>query len=92
MMKYVIATFVLVFWPVTSFAQGSGITFDTSSFDRNLPVEVTADSLTVSQDTGTATFSGQARVIQGVLRLGADEIIILYNADQSQIKEIRAVG
>lgn len=92
MIRNVIAAMALSLLPVTLFAQTGGISFDTSSFDRSLPVEVTADSLTVSQDTGIATFSGQARVKQGELRLGADEITVIYNADQSQIKEIRAAG
>tara|TARA_R110002094_G_scaffold10677_11_gene20566 strand:+ start:311 stop:793 length:483 start_codon:yes stop_codon:yes gene_type:complete len=60
--------------------------------DTTLPVEVTADSLSLDQGSLSATFEGTARVGQGSLRLGADKIIINYNKAGGDINSVHALG
>lgn len=56
------------------------------------PVEITADSLSVDQATGRATFTGNVRVGQGDLRLAAGEILVIYSEASGEITELRATG
>ena len=60
--------------------------------DPNAPVEVTADSLNVDQDTGTALFSGNVVIGQGELRLSAPEVRVTYAADTGDITRLQATG
>lgn len=64
-----------------------GITVDSTA-----AVEVTADSLSVDQDTGVAIFSGNVIVGQGDLRLTADRVEVIYGTDTSQIAQLIASG
>lgn len=59
-------------------AQGVGIGFGGVAHDGAQPVEVTADSLSVDQETGRATFSGNVLIIQGDLRLAAGAVEVVY--------------
>lgn len=60
-------------------AQTTGLALSgLSSTDTTAPVEVTADSLEVNQQGGTAKFSGDVLVIQGSMRLAAPFIEITY--------------
>jgi lipopolysaccharide export system protein LptA len=71
-------------------AQGTGIALSPIEIDGSEPVEVTADNLTVEQDSNTATFEGNARVVQGELILAANKIKVRYNAEQSAIESVTA--
>ncbi|PLS22747.1 LptA/OstA family protein [Neptunicoccus cionae] len=71
-------------------AQGTGIALSPIEVDGNQPVEVTSDSLTVEQDSNSATFEGNARVVQGNLIFSANKIRVHYNAAQSAIERIEA--
>ncbi|MCV2867348.1 lipopolysaccharide transport periplasmic protein LptA [Defluviimonas sp. WL0002] len=74
-------------------AQGADIAFGGIKADTSLPVEVTADQLTVNQTDGTATFSGNVVVAQGEMRLGADEILVEYGPEgQNRIERLIATG
>lgn len=53
-------------------------------------IEVTADSLSVDQDTGTAVFRGNVIIGQGDLRLSAGEVEVIYMAESSQIARLLA--
>lgn len=75
-----IATVML---PVSVAAQGAQIAFGGLSYDGSEPVEVTADTLRVDQDGGTAVFSGSVVVIQGELRLAAEEVKVEYETNDS---------
>lgn len=59
-------------------AQGMEMTIGGLRVAAGLPVEVTADQLQVDQTTGLATFSGAVVVIQGDMRLSADEVQVEY--------------
>ena len=59
-------------------AQSASIALGTSSFDKNQPVEVTADRLSVNQQDGTAVFDGNVLVVQGQVRLSAGKVTVEY--------------
>lgn len=60
--------------------------------DPDAPVEVTADSLNVDQDTGSAVFTGNVVIGQGDLRLSAPEVRVTYGADTGDITRLQASG
>jgi lipopolysaccharide export system protein LptA len=60
--------------------------------DTRLPVEVTAENLSVNQADGTANFSGNVLVKQGEMRLSAAAIRVEYSADGKEINRLHASG
>ena len=64
-----------------------GMTVDTSA-----AIEVTADSLAIDQDSGTATFTGNVIIGQGDLRLTAGAVEVVYGAETSEIAQLIATG
>ncbi|MFN6951400.1 MAG: lipopolysaccharide transport periplasmic protein LptA [Albidovulum sp.] len=79
--------------PELAHAQGAAVAFGGLRADTSLPVEVTADTLSVNQTDGTATFSGNVIVIQGEMRLSADRVEVIYGkADRSRIERLHASG
>ncbi len=72
----------LNFQTESSVAQGSnGLSFTGMAIDPAMPVEVSADELSVSQTDGSAVFSGNVSVAQGVLRMTASRIEIAYGEE-----------
>ncbi len=62
------------------------------SADPTAAVEVSADNLSVDQDTGTAVFSGNVLIGQGDLRLSAGEVEVIYSAATGDIARLKARG
>lgn len=60
--------------------------------DPSLPVEIEAESLVVDRATGAALFSGGVVIGQGDLRLGADEVEVVYDAETGAVARLRARG
>lgn len=58
--------------------------------NADTPVEVTADSLEVDQDTGRAVFSGNVLVVQGDIRIGAGKVEVFYDAEGGAITRLVA--
>ena len=54
------------------------IGFGGVAHDSSQQIEVTSDSLSVDQATGTAIFAGNVVVIQGDLRMAAEEVSVFY--------------
>lgn len=73
-------------------AQGTNVSFGGLKADTGLPVEVTAESLSVNQTDGSATFSGEVLVKQGEMRLQADEIRVEYGDTTGEINRLHATG
>ncbi len=73
-------------------AQGTSIGLTGEAHDAGLPVEVTADTLSVDQETSTAIFEGNAKVTQGSLRLDAESIRIEYKPEDGGVSRIEATG
>ena len=90
MTKSLICAFaLLIATPV--FAQ-TNINLGGLSADPNAPVEVSADSLTVDQDSGTAVFSGNVLIGQGDLRLSAGQVRVVYDGATGDIARLIASG
>lgn len=70
-----------------AFAQAN-VPFGGLAHDASLPVQISADSLTVNQSTGDATFSGNVVVGQGTLRLAANRITVFYGVSGGTTGEV----
>lgn len=74
-----------------SFAQ-TNINLGGISADPQAPVEVSADNLSVDQDSGTAVFSGNVVIGQGNLRLSAGSVRVVYAEATGDIAQLIASG
>ena len=86
-----LSVFLLCFASVAQ-AQGTGVAFGTIRQDTNQPVEVTADNLSVDQETGVAVFTGNVVIGQGELRLSAGKVLVVYRGDSDGIARLEATG
>lgn len=75
-----------------SLAQGTNVAFGTIRQDTGLPVEVTADNLSVDQETGVAIFTGNVVIGQGEMRLSAPRVLVVYRAEKKGIARLEATG
>lgn len=75
----------------TAFAQ-TDINLGAISADPNAPVEITADSLSIDQATGTAIFIGNVVFGQGDLRLNAARVQVIYSDASGDISRLSASG
>lgn len=73
-------------------AQTAQVAFGGIKGDPTLPVDVTSQTLTVSQDDGSAIFTGDVLAIQGEMRLSADTVRVQYKTDNSGIERLFATG
>ena len=73
-------------------AQGTNVAFGTIRQDTSLPVEVTADNLSVDQATGTAIFTGNVLIGQGEMRLSAARVLVVYRTEAEGIARLEATG
>lgn len=73
-------------------AQGTNVSFGGLKADTTLPVEVTAENLSVNQADGTAVFTGDVLVKQGEMRLQAGEVRVQYDATGKAIDKLFATG
>ena len=64
----------------------------TSGFDRNQPVEITAQKLEVSQLERQSIFTGDVVAVQGEMTLYADKLIVYLQEAQQQIDRLEAIG
>ena len=82
-----------VMLPTAVFSQAATIAFGGLRADTSLPVEATADQLSVNQADGTAVFSGNVVIVQGEMRLSAAEVRIEYaDGNTSKIERLHASG
>lgn len=78
--------------PVEGIAQGTQVAFGVVRENAGEPVEVTADNLSVDQETGQAIFSGNVVIAQGEMRLSAERVLVVYREDPRGIDRIEATG
>lgn len=71
-------------------AQEARIAFGALEQDTSLPVEVTADQLSVNNADGAATFSGNVVVTQGKMSLAAGQVLVKYGTDGKSIDQLIA--
>lgn len=91
-MHRLILTFCAFVLVHPALAQGTSVPFGATQQDTSLPVEVTAESLSVSQNDGTALFTGNVIIGQGEMRLTAPRVLVFYTDDQSAIERLEATG
>ncbi len=72
-------------------AQGTNVGFGTVQPDPDAPVEVTADTLDLDQETGQAVFAGNVLVSQGLMRLTAPRLLVVYRSEGG-IERLEATG
>ena len=84
-------TACLVALPLCAAAQTS-IDLGGLNADPTAQVEVTADSLSVDQDSGRAVFAGNVKVGQGDLRLQAARVEVIYSEATGDIAQLLASG
>ena len=89
--KFALAAVVLVCGMAASHAQ-TNIDLGGMTTDRTEAVEVTADSLAVDQQTGTAVFTGNVIVGQGDLKLSAGSVEVIYTQATGEIARLIASG
>ena len=74
-------------------AAAQTVAFGGIQADTAAPVEVTAESLRVDQDTGEAVFTGNVLIGQGAMRLSADSVTVVYaEGGQNRIRSLNATG
>ena len=91
--------FAALFYAVLSsavLAQGAEVAFGGLQQDTSLPVEISADRLTISQADGTATFAGNVLIGQGAMRISAALVLVEYasadGASTGQVSRLLASG
>lgn len=90
-MKILFQLFLSLFLCATA-VSAQNVAFGTIRQDTGLPVEMTADNLSVDQATGTAIFSGNVVIGQGEMRLSAGRVLVVYKAENSGIARLEATG
>ena len=90
-MKTVIALLMALASASPAFAQ-TNINLGGISADPSAAVEISADNLSVDQDTGTAVFSGNVVIGQGALRLSAGSVRVVYAEETGDIAQLMASG
>lgn len=73
-------------------AQGTSVAFGGFRQDTSAPIEVSADTLSVDQATGSARYSGNVVIGQGEMRLAAPVVVIVYSEDSRRIERMEATG
>jgi lipopolysaccharide export system protein LptA len=90
------AVLPLLAFGVVAAAQSTTMTFGGMALDPDAPIEMSADTLNISQPDGTAIFSGNVLVVQGELRITASDMRIEYveGADgaRTRISRLLATG
>jgi len=67
-------------------------TTESTAENSSLPVEATADDLQVNTAENSAVFSGNAKVVQGLLDLRADKITVFFEDGARNIDTVKAAG
>ncbi len=90
-MRLLPALILMLCLPVTLAAQ-TDIALGGLSADPGAPVEVTADSLTVDQASGSAIFAGNVVIGQGEMRIAAQSVQVFYSEATGDIARLRCEG
>ncbi len=69
---------------LAAYAQGAQVAFGGLQHDSSLPIEITADQLSIDQADGAAMFVGNVLIGQGDMRLAAGKVRVEYSAPEGQ--------
>ncbi len=78
--------------PISATAQEFKVDFGVATQDPDAPVEVSADTLSVDQDTGSASFNGNVVITQGEMQMQAPLVNVFYNENQDGISRLVGSG
>jgi lipopolysaccharide export system protein LptA len=78
--------------PSALLAQGTAVTLGGLNTQPDAPIEISADSLAVDQDSGEAIFTGTVIIGQGDLRISAATVQVIYSDEQGKISRFLADG
>ncbi|MBT8153532.1 LptA/OstA family protein [Epibacterium ulvae] len=84
-LRHFFIALMVITLPTFAAAQGT-IAFGSVKTDPGAPVEVSAENLEVNQTDGSARFTGNVVIIQGVMRLSADIVHVTYKTGDDQQK------
>ncbi|MBT9383903.1 lipopolysaccharide transport periplasmic protein LptA [Pseudooceanicola sp. CBS1P-1] len=73
-------------------AQGTSLAFGQGKGDRNAPIHIQSETLSVSQKDGTAVFEGKVVIQQDTLKLSAAQVQVKYDDAGSAIESLQATG
>ncbi len=93
--RLLIALMTSLFLSLPVSAQNASVAFGSAKADPTQPVEVTSDKLAVNQVDGSAEFTGNVLIIQGVMRLSAARVLVIYKTDDTGkrgIERLEATG
>ena len=90
MKQFFVASLIAASLAFPAFAQQ--LTFGGVEQDPNAPIEVASEKLDVNQATGSAVFSGDVVVTQGLMRLSAQRIEVFYTDGGGEIDTMKATG
>ncbi|MCH2094459.1 MAG: LptA/OstA family protein [Rhodobacteraceae bacterium] len=88
----VLALAAVALMPSISLSQGAKVAFGGIQQDISAPVEIAADSLSVDQQDGTATYAGNVVIGQGDMRLAAPRVMVVYSSKAGRIDRLEASG
>lgn len=91
MLRPFLTALVCLLLPALAAAQ-TNISLGGISADPSAPVEITADTLAVDQDSGQATFDGNVVIGQGELRIAAGSVQVVYDSATGDISRLLATG
>ncbi|MGA9252001.1 MAG: lipopolysaccharide transport periplasmic protein LptA [Roseobacter sp.] len=91
-LKSITASILLIVSTTWAAAQGPQVAFGRIQQNSGLPVEVIAENLSVDQAAGRAVFSENVLIIQGEMRLSADQVTVVYDNVAQGIDQIQAMG
>lgn len=92
MRRYILALAAGLLTASSLWAQQATVGFGTVSADPDAPVEVTAEQLNVSEEAGTALFTGNVVVGQGEMRLFAPRVQLFYDDVTGDVSKMEATG
>jgi lipopolysaccharide export system protein LptA len=88
MLRHIVFCLPLIATPLWA----EDVAFGSGRDTADQPVQVEADSLSVNQKDGKATFLGNVAISQGEMLLSADKVFVTYNEDGEGIKSLQASG
>lgn len=84
------AGFLMLSMPMTAVAESASLGFGSSDSISEARIEITSESLAVSETEGTVLFSGDVVISQGEIELSATKVMVTYNNETATIITIDA--
>ncbi len=84
LLRIFVLALLVAAWGSGARAQGAQVAFGGLQHDSTLPIEISADRLTIDQADGTALFAGNVRIGQGALRISAARVLVEYAAGEDE--------